>query len=158
MSADRTKLAHLNDNDLNKFFRFFIEHWTVDDYCRIDIRHADGVLFADTLLLSLIADMGVIDKLRPIDGLSSILSGENGVLRESGSFTAVFTPEELVRLQTRSLRPYEVLKLIEIFSDKVFEWHDDFYDPKTGEACQPTDYDAYRRDLRRCKIKLKRAA
>lgn len=78
--------------------------------------------------------------LQPLPTAVSILSGAPAVLYRVDDLEIPLTPEEVRRLARRSLRPHEVLKLLEHFGS-FHEIHDDFYDPETGEAFQPMDED-----------------
>jgi hypothetical protein len=113
---------------------------------RIEVHHADGVFVADPNGMAVAGCERALDALRPLPGRASALSGEPGVLWRSHDVEAVLTPAELGRLARLSLRPDEVLALIERFG-VVHEWHDDFYDLDTGEALQPVYDDEYAADI-----------
>lgn len=66
----------------------------------------------------------------------SILSGKNGVLYRTSEAEVPLTIDEVYRLTMRDLTSDEFFS----FCDKIgviWELHDDFYDPDTGEALQP---------------------
>lgn len=65
----------------------------------------------------------------------SDISGEPGYLYRTHELQILLTKEELYRLALRTLHPGEALALLKRFGE-FFEIHDDFYDPRTGEAIQ----------------------
>jgi len=79
---------------------------------------------------------GLLEKLKPIDNLGSICSGAPAVMYRTAEAEFALSPDELHRLQMRALTPEE-FKAIRDRVGEVWEIHDDFYDPETGEAFQP---------------------
>lgn len=81
-----------------------------------------------------------LQDLEPLPVATSVLSGDPALVYRVDDLEIKLSPAELKRLARRSLRPDEVLKLLDLYG--VFhDIHDDFYDPETGEAFQPRDED-----------------
>ena len=74
--------------------------------------------------------------LAPIDGKSSVISGQPAVLYRTDDVAVPLTPEELYRLAAHSLEPSEYSSLRSRYG-LFHEIHEDFYDPESGEALQP---------------------
>lgn len=68
--------------------------------------------------------------------LLSDISGEPALEYYSNDLRLLLTPDELARLVFLDLTKEEYTKLVEKYG-LAYEWHEDFYDPETGEALQP---------------------
>lgn len=101
----------------------------------IEIRHAGGTMTADPNLLALACLNGEIADFRPTSEVS-LLSGQPAIIYCTDSLEIPLTPDEVERLTFRALTPEEFGRLLEHFGME-YEWHEDFYDPDTGEALQP---------------------
>lgn len=76
----------------------------------------------------------------PIEGKVSVISGGPAVIYRTQEAELALTPDELGRLARRSLTPDEFFAICDAVG-AIFELHDDFFDPDTGEAFQPADED-----------------
>ncbi len=74
--------------------------------------------------------------LKPLPGAVSVISGEPAVVYRADGNTIPMTVEELLRFMRHDLRPEEFRILFAKYGG-IHEIHDDFYDPRTGEAWQP---------------------
>ena len=77
-------------------------------------------------------------KLEPLPTEVSIISGQPAIRFSTDDIKLLLTPEECFRLAANSLTSEEYFSIRNKFGD-FYEIHDDFYDPETGEACQPVD-------------------
>lgn len=68
----------------------------------------------------------------------SFLSGEPAYRLEDEDVVVHLTLDEIRRMVARCLTPDEFFKLRKEFG-VFFQIHEDFYDPKTGEALQPKE-------------------
>ena len=88
----------------------------------------------------------------PDESWSSMISGKPALQYRSDHMVAELTPDEMDRFLRRDLTPEEYFALRKFFPKRspnfhsqvsypedFFEIHEDFYDPKTGEAFQPID-------------------
>ena len=103
---------------------------------RIDIEDADGIHHFDPNSLVLAVVDGQQRHWRPIPDLASELSRQDAVWYRSHDVTLCLTLEELERLVMLRLTRDEYMTL-QSRHGIVFEWHEDFYDPDSGEALQP---------------------
>jgi hypothetical protein len=87
------------------------------------------------LMIAFIRDK-LHETLKPIEGLSSICSGEPAVVYRTSETELALTPDEVRRLTFHSLNPQE-FKAIRDKAGDIYELHDDFYDEATGEAIDP---------------------
>jgi hypothetical protein len=74
--------------------------------------------------------------LKPLPGAESVISGEPAVVYRADGNTIPMTVEELLRFIRHDLHPEEFRILLAKYG-AIHEIHDDFYDPRTGEAWQP---------------------
>lgn len=74
--------------------------------------------------------------LKPLPGTSSVISGAPAVVYKAEDYAIPMTVEELLRFIRHDLRPEEFRVLFAKYG-AIHEIHDDFYDPRTGEAWQP---------------------
>jgi hypothetical protein len=74
--------------------------------------------------------------LKPLPDTTSVISGEPAVVYRADGNTIPMTVEELLRFIRHDLRPEEFRVLFAKYGG-IHEIHDDFYDPRTGEAFQP---------------------
>lgn len=125
----------------------------------IHLRHAQGEIVADPNTLSLLANdltpreirergrftiEGVEDAimdtrlldLPPVPGLQSVISGEPALLYRTNEAQIPLTAAEIRRMGRRALSPQEFFAICDAVG-AIWELHDDFYDPETGEAFQP---------------------
>lgn len=102
----------------------------------VEISHAEGTLSLDQNRVILMALDGRLGDLGPVPGLSSVCSGEPAVIYRTDEAEIPLTPDEARRLVARALSPAEFAAIRESVG-VVWEMHDDFYDPETGEALQP---------------------
>jgi hypothetical protein len=105
---------------------------------RIEVEHAGGVetLDPNREIMAILQRPDEVTSWGPVPGRTSVLSGEPAILYRADDLEVPLTVPEYVRLVGRELRPEEFRALLREYGD-AFEWHDDFYDPETGEACQP---------------------
>jgi hypothetical protein len=104
----------------------------------LQVEHAGGVENFDPngQIMQVIQHPDVIASWCPVEGATSILSGEPAIIYRADDMEVPLTVDEYLGLVGRELRPEEVLKLIDHFG-MAHEWHEDFYGPETGEAFQP---------------------
>lgn len=74
--------------------------------------------------------------LKPLPGAESVISGEPAVVYRADGNSIPMTVDELLRFIRHDLRPEEFRILFDRYGE-IHEIHDDFYDPRTGEAWQP---------------------
>ena len=86
--------------------------------------------------MTLFANRQWFDTLKALPGAESVISGKPAVVYCTMDMKVPLTTEELKRLVALDLAPEEFFALRNHFGDAP-EWHDDFYDPETGEAFQP---------------------
>lgn len=116
---------------------------------RLEVAHKTGVWVGDptSVVHVLASDQNYFRNLEPIgDGFSdkerkliptlSLISNEEAVVYRANEYEIALTPDELDRFLRKDLHPKEFKVLFEVFGD-IFELHDDFYDPDTGESMQP---------------------
>ena len=105
---------------------------------RLEIEHGGGTEVFDPngLFALMIQNPDHVTGLTPMEGRTSHASGRPAISYRSADMRVDLAPEEMLRLLNRSLTPTEYFALRDRFGD-AFEWHDDFYDAKTGEALQP---------------------
>lgn len=114
----------------------------VSDVLRITIQHNGPLVTTDPngfAIMALIPSV-MTTLLRPHEFCKSDASD---VVSECLVYTDMdgslhLTPKELMRLAGLRLHPQEYFKLREKFGIR-HPWHEDFYDPATGEALQPHD-------------------
>jgi hypothetical protein len=111
---------------------------SIADILRLVVRHADGEAVFDPngQILMLLDHPETLQSWRPLPGALSDISGRPAVEYISNRKTIRLTVPEYARLAALQLRPDEFFKLRERFG-VIHEWHEDFYDPETGEALQP---------------------
>lgn len=103
---------------------------------RIEIRHADGVEVFDPNRLIMAILTGRHRAWKPLPSSFSELNRQPAILYSSYSVTLELTVRQLERLVRLRLTPDEYMTL-QMHHGIVFEWHEDFYDPNSGEALQP---------------------
>lgn len=103
----------------------------------IEIEHAGGTITANPNLLILACFNGEIETLKSGGG-TSLLSGKPAIIYRTDRLEIPLTTDEVERLALRALTPAEFGRLLEHFGME-HEWHEDFYDPKTGIALQPKE-------------------
>ena len=101
----------------------------------IDITSGTGTQRLDPNGLIAATFTGKLDKLVPIEGVQSDISGAPAVRYRSAEVLLHLTPEELKRLVTRCLEPAEFFALFNKYGE-FFEVHSDFYNFETGKALQ----------------------
>lgn len=86
----------------------------------------------------MIAGMGgEVRHMPPDPTKTSVISGASGCLTyRSVDLSLDMTPAEMDRFIRHALRPDEYRVLGERFG-LAFEWHEDFYNPRSGRALQP---------------------
>jgi len=100
----------------------------------VDARRTHGFNY-NTLIEAYIKD-DLLKRLVPIDGLASVCSGEPAVLYRTREAEIAMTGEEIYRMCRNALTPEEFEAIVAQVG-AIWELHDDFYDPDTGEALQP---------------------
>lgn len=112
-------------------------HHPIPDILRIDIIHNDGRISYDpnTITVEAIEFPERITELKGI-GAPSAISGEPGLIYSTDEATLCLTGYEIIALVSRALTPEAYFSLYRKVG-AIFEIHDDFYDPGTGEALQP---------------------
>lgn len=99
----------------------------------VEITDANGVRSFDRNSFNAAFNQGLRDELSPMNDNPSLLSGSPGVLCRFREGKLVLTPDEAYRLSMRELRPEEYFKIYAVVGE-IFEIHNDFYDPETGEV------------------------
>lgn len=111
----------------------------LEDVLRVSIAHEGQLVETDPngfAVMALIPDV-IETLLRPDDTLTSDVSGGSGcVVYTDYDGSVVLTPAELMRLAGLRLTKPEYFALIRKYGMR-HQWHEDFYDPDTGEALQP---------------------
>jgi hypothetical protein len=74
--------------------------------------------------------------LKPMPDAVSVISGEPAVVYKAEDYAIPMTVAELLRFIRHDLRPDEFKVLLAKYGP-IHEIHDDFYDPRTGDAWQP---------------------
>lgn len=107
---------------------------------RIEIEHSEGIEVFDPngILMALVREPARLFGLAPLPSRASDLSLEPAVLYRADDLEVALSPEELIRLAAHNLAPVEYKALRDRFG-MAHEWHEDFYDPDTGEALQPLE-------------------
>ncbi|BCB22111.1 hypothetical protein [Bosea sp. ANAM02] len=104
---------------------------------QIQVEHAGGILEfnpTSSLMTGIQTPEAILD-LKPIPGLKSLITGAPAIIYRSDDLEIPLTQEEALRLMLTALRQKEYEAVATHFGD-AYEWHDDFYDPATGEALQ----------------------
>lgn len=107
---------------------------------RIEIAHKDGVLVLDpnkAAVMSVHEPDKILDLVPISNEILSFISGKPGLIYRTLGYQIVLTPEETLRLMQCNLERSEYAALKLLFGTQLFEIHEDFYDPDTGEALQP---------------------
>jgi len=109
----------------------------IPDILRIDIHHAHGTMSfsPNSLIMALLQSPGMLDGLEPT-GEPGLICGEPSLIYQTAYARAPLNAGQIRRLTMRNLTAEEFHALYARLGD-IFELHDDFYDPKTGEAFQP---------------------
>lgn len=104
---------------------------------QIQIEHATGKheFNPNSALMTAIQTPEVILDLEPFPGRKSLITGGPAIIYRSDDLEIPLTQEETLRLMLTALRPKEYKAIVTHFGD-AYEWHDDFYDPASGEALQ----------------------
>ena len=102
----------------------------------IEITHAGGRIRRDPNGIVLMALHDDISVLEPLPDHLSVLSGAPAILVRTNEDDFALTPEEARRFYLLALTPAEFFRFCEEVG-AVYELHDDFYDPETGQALQP---------------------
>lgn len=104
---------------------------------QIQVEHADGTLELNpnTALITSIQTPEEILDLKPVPDRKSLITGAPAIIYRSDDVEIPLTQEEALRLMLTALRPEEYQAIASHFGD-AHEWHDDFYDPTTGDALQ----------------------
>jgi hypothetical protein len=114
---------------------------------RIEIAHQNDVFVADPngLILKLLEEPNFFKNLLPLgDGIQdyklvptlSIISENPAVIYRASDYEIPLDPNELDRFIRHDLLKNEYHILFQKYGN-IFEIHEDFYFPKTGEAIQP---------------------
>lgn len=119
---------------------------------RLEIAEKLSVKVSDPTSMLMELVMGTYDARDGVadENWSSMISGKPALQYRSNDMVAELTPDEMDRFLRRDLTPDEYFALRMFFPKRshnfhsevfhpedFFEIHDDFYDPKTGEAFQP---------------------
>ena len=115
--------------------RHFLE--AVGDRHVIKITDANGVRLFNRLNITDAFIDGLRDELSPMDDNLSIISGAPGIRYRTDKADLLLTPDEAFRLTMLALTPKEFFAIYAAVGN-IYEIHDDFYDPDTGRAFQPT--------------------
>lgn len=84
-------------------------------------------------------------KLKPMEGLKSVISGGPAVMYRSDDIAIPMTPDELFRFAKHDLHPAEYFVLLREYG-MFHEIHEDYYDPDSGMAFQPMGRDVDEED------------
>lgn len=104
----------------------------------IEITSTEGRIVYDPNTAAMTAASGQLPLGDPLPDVGSTISGKPAYKFRTTEVEMALTPDELLRLWRRDLRPDEYFKLREVFG-VFFEIHDDFYDEEEGYAIQPMD-------------------
>lgn len=109
----------------------------IHEFLRIEIKGSAEPHYYDPVMLitQCVDDPDFLTNLES-DGAKSIISGEPGLHYTTNEVELVLTGDEIYRLTMRSLTVQEYFALI-AKDQMFFEIHEDFYDPRTGQALQP---------------------
>ena len=102
----------------------------------LEITSTQGVKILDPNGAAMTAAEGQLPFGEPLADLPSTISGKPAYRFRTNEVEMALTPDELLRLWQRNLRPDEYFRLREQFG-VFFEIHDDFYDEDDGSAIQP---------------------
>lgn len=103
----------------------------------IKITDANGVSLFNPLSITSAFIAGLRDELLPMDDKLSIVSGAPGISYRTDNADLLLTPDEAYRLVMLALTPKEFFAIYAAVGN-IYEIHNDFYDPDTGAAFQPT--------------------
>jgi hypothetical protein len=104
----------------------------------IEITSSDGRSVYDPNTAAMTAASGKLLFGEPLPEILSDISGKSAYKFRTMEVEMALTPDELLRLWRRDLRPEEFFKLRDKFG-VFFEIHDDFYDEEDGYAIQPME-------------------
>lgn len=104
----------------------------------IEVEHASGIEHFDpnTQIMALVVRPSFVAAWKTVEGARSVISGEPAIILRTHDLEVPLTVDEYAGLVGSELEPHEVKALLRTYGS-AFEWHDDFYDPETGEAFQP---------------------
>jgi hypothetical protein len=111
---------------------------SLSDVLRITIQHDGPLVTTDPNGFAVMAMIPTVmtTLLRPIAKLQSDASGQLGcVVYSDSDGSTTLTPDELMRLAGLRLTKPEYFALREKHGIRHV-WHEDFYDPETGDALQ----------------------
>lgn len=103
----------------------------------IEVEHASGIEHFDpnTQIMALIVRPEFVAAWKPLDGPVSVISGAPAIIVRTHDLELPLTVDEYAGLVGNELEPHEFKALLARYGS-FFEIHDDFYDPRTGEAWQ----------------------
>ncbi|MGU3656161.1 hypothetical protein ACLBYM_05265 [Methylobacterium fujisawaense] len=104
----------------------------------IEVEHASGTEHFDPnkQIMALVVSPEFVAAWKPVDGAVSVISGQPAIMVRTHDLEIPLTVDEYAGLVGNELEPDEFKALLARYGS-FFEIHDDFYDPKTGEAWQP---------------------
>jgi hypothetical protein len=103
----------------------------------LEVEDQNGIQVFDPNKIVLWDMDGGTERLKPFDLEPDLRNqAHKCVIYRSDNIEVRLTPVQLHRLISLSLKPSAYFQLVNLFG-MAHEWHEDFYDPDTGEALQP---------------------